>query len=115
MVCQWEKARLPAGAKSTNDVLTHKAICYLDDAIYQIAYAEMTMACAEYHMRKWHTARQFYCTDKSFATITYEDNGGEKIKCKTERQDEWRIRKTTSQSSTIKPGLANTPLSLVAA
>lgn len=79
------KGRLPAGAKSTNDVLTHKAICYLDDAIYQIAYAEMTMACAEYHMIKWQskcdTARQFYCKDKSFTTITYEDNGGEKIKC----------------------------------
>lgn len=47
------KGRLPTGVKGANDVLTQKAICYLDDAIYQIAYAEMTMACAEYRMRKW--------------------------------------------------------------
>lgn len=46
------KGRLPTGVKGANDVLTQKAICYLDDAIYQIAYAEMTMACAEYRMRK---------------------------------------------------------------
>lgn len=79
------KGGLPTGAESTNDVLTHTAICYLDDAIYQIAYAEMTTAHAGSHMRKWQgkcdTARQFYCKDKSSTTISCEDNGGGKNKC----------------------------------
>lgn len=43
---------LPIGAESTNNVLTQKAMCYLDDTIYKIAYAKMTVACAEYHIRK---------------------------------------------------------------
>lgn len=35
MDCQWEEAEFSAG-KSTNNVLTHKAICSLDETIYRI-------------------------------------------------------------------------------
>lgn len=62
-----EQSQISTEAKSTNNVLTHKAICRLDETTYQIAYAKMAIACAE---RDMSTAR-----DKIFNTSNYEDNG----------------------------------------
>lgn len=62
-----DRVWVPTGAKTTNNVLTHKVICSLDETIYQIAYAKMAAACSECNMS---TARH-----KTFNTSNYEDNG----------------------------------------
>lgn len=56
------RGRFPRGAKSTNNVLTHEAMGSLDDTIYEIAYAKMALACAEYHMRKWPSKAMWLVT-----------------------------------------------------
>lgn len=85
------RGRVPAGAKGTNNILTHKTTCSLNETIYQIAYAKVAMACAEYHVRKrlskCDAAGHFHratgtARDKTLTAAIYEDNEQKKMEGK---------------------------------
>lgn len=78
------RGRVPAEAKRTNNVLTHKAVSSLDETTYQ----KDAMLKWQWHVQDviWeilslHVTKMVpYCTlsterDKTFTTKTYEDNG----------------------------------------